>query len=66
MSHFPEIPLPINVDDATEFNVLEEILQQEGIDQFVVEREEETMKLKRDTLNVARKLLETTKQNGQL
>lgn len=42
MSHFPEIPLPINVDDATEFNVLEEILQQEGIDQFVVEREDET------------------------
>lgn len=66
MSHFPEIPSPINVDDATEFNVLEEILQQEGIDQFVVEREEEKMKLKRDTLNVARKLLETTKQNGQL
>lgn len=58
--------MPINVDDATEFNVLEEILQQEGIDQFVVEREEEKMKLKRDTLNVARKLLETTKQNGQL
>lgn len=58
--------MPINVDDATEFNVLEEILQQEGIDQFEVEREEEKMKLKRDTLNVARKLLETTKQNGQL
>lgn len=57
--------MPINVDDATEFNVLEEILLQEGIDQFVVEREEEKMKLKRDTLNVARKLLETTKQNGQ-
>lgn len=58
--------MPINVDDATEFNVLEEILQQEGTDQFVVERVEEKMKLKRDTLNVARKLLETTKQNGQL
>lgn len=63
----PEIPLPINVDDAKEFNILDEILQQEGIDQFAVEsREEEKMELMRDTLSVLRELLEATKQNGQL
>lgn len=63
----PEIPLPINVDDANSFNVLDEILQQEGIDQFAVEsREEEKMELMRDTLSVLRELLEATNQNGQL
>lgn len=62
----PENPLLINTDDAKEFNVLDEILQQEGIGQFAVEsREEEKMELMRDILSVPRELLEATKQNGR-
>ena len=58
----PDLSLP-----EPYFNVLEEILQQEGSDPFSVEiREEEKMELMKDTLNVLKELLHSMQQNGQL
>ena len=58
----PDLPLP-----EPDFNVFEEILQQEGSDPFAVEsREEEKMELMKDTLNVLKELLHSAQQNGQL
>ena len=58
----PDLPLP-----EPDFNVLEEILRQEGSDPFAVEsREEEKMELMKDTLNVLKELLHSTQQNGHL
>ena len=49
----PDLPLP-----EPDFNVFEEILQQEGLGPFAVEgSEDEKMELMKDTLNVLKELL---------
>ena len=58
----PDLPLP-----EPDSNVLEEILQQERLDPFAVEsREDEKMELMKDTFNVLKELLHSTRQIGQL
>ena len=60
----PDLPLPV---PDLEVNVLDEILQGQGPDPFSMEaREEERLRLMRDTLDTLRQPLEATKQNGQL